>query len=66
MGVREYWLIEPVSQTATILTLDSGSYIEVAPIEAGAIRSRVLLGLRLTLDDAFEDVDVVPPGDGAA
>ena len=65
IGVPEYWIIEPAVQTVTVLTLASGSYLEVTPTEVGAVRSRVLPGLRLTLDDVFEDVDIVPPGGDA-
>lgn len=58
IGVREYWLIEPATQTVTVLTLNAGSYIEVKPTGGGTITSLVLTNLRLTLSQVFEDVDV--------
>lgn len=65
IGVREYWIIEPGTQTVTVLTLESGNYSEVPLTETGAVRSRVLPELRLTLDDVFEEVDLVPPSTSA-
>lgn len=61
IGVREYWIIEPGTQTVTVLRLESGNYSEVPLTETGAVRSRVLPELRLTLDDVFEDVNLAPP-----
>jgi Uma2 family endonuclease len=66
IGVREYWIIEPAIQGVTVLTLESGNYIEVPPPEPGAIRSRVLPDLRQTRENVFEAVDSAPTGSGAA
>jgi Uma2 family endonuclease len=66
IGVREYWLVEPETQTVTVLTPESGGYVEVAPTATGIIRSQVLPGLHLTLVDLFEDVDIGSLGDGSA
>lgn len=65
IGVCEYWLVEPVTQTVTVLALEAGRYIEVPLAEVGAVRSRVLPGLHLTLHQVFEDADLGPPGGGA-
>jgi Uma2 family endonuclease len=66
IGVREYWLIDPDASTIAVLALESGRYIEVSPIKAGVVTSRALPGLHLTRAEVFEDLDLVPPGDGAA
>ncbi len=66
IGVREYWLIEPATQTVTVLTLSSDSYVEVSTSDGGSIRSQVLPGLHLTFDDVFEEVDSASLEDGSA
>lgn len=66
IGVREYWLVEPATQSITVLTPDSGGYTEVSPGGAATVASLVLPDLHLTLDDVFEDVDLLPPDGNTA
>lgn len=63
IGVREYWIVDPDAQSVTVLALESGSYVEVAPGNPGEISSRVLPNLRLSLNEVFEDVDVADVND---
>lgn len=63
IGVREYWIVDPDAQSVTVLALESGSYVEVARDGEGAISSRVLPDLRLSLREVFEDVDVPADSD---
>jgi Uma2 family endonuclease len=63
--VLEYWIIEPATRAVSVLALESGGCTDVPPGDAGAAKSRVLPGLHLTLDDVFEDVDLVPAGGNA-
>ncbi|MFT4039130.1 MAG: Uma2 family endonuclease [Thermomicrobiales bacterium] len=62
-GVREYWVVDPVALSVTVLALAGEGYAEVAPMETGVVTSRVLPGLRLTLDAVFEDVGLAPGDD---
>lgn len=62
IGVREYWIIEPVAQVMTVLRLEAGDYVEIPLAVTGAVRSDVLPGLHLTLENVFEEVDIVQPG----
>ena len=65
IGVREYWIIEPATQVVNVLRLEAGTYVEIPLVETGAVRSQVLPGLYLTLEDVFEDVDIVQAGEPA-
>jgi Uma2 family endonuclease len=60
IGVCEYWLIDPDALSVTVLVLENGGFIELAPNEPGVVASRVLPGLHLKLDEVFEDIDLVP------
>lgn len=60
IGVLEYWLIDPDARSVSVLVLKGGSYSELTSDEPGVVPSRVLPGLRLRLDDVFEDIDLVP------
>ena len=57
IGVRECWLVDPDARTVIVLALESGSFDEVPFGDDGAIVSRVLPSLRLTLADVFEDAE---------
>jgi Uma2 family endonuclease len=43
-GVREYWIIDPVSRTFEAYTLRGSSYVAVGAEESGEWRSRVITG----------------------
>jgi Uma2 family endonuclease len=45
-GVREYWIIDPDEQRATLLVLRQGHYEEVAPVDH-VLASEVVPGFRL-------------------
>lgn len=50
-GVREYWLIDPKTETATFYVLNAqGGYDAVAPDAGGVLRSAVLAGFWLDVD----------------
>ncbi|GAB5519144.1 MAG: Uma2 family endonuclease [Rhodothermales bacterium] len=53
-GVREYWLVDPIEHTVTILAEAGGHYHEHQRLEdAGTATSVVLDGFQITLDDLF-------------
>lgn len=54
-GVREYWIVDPDTKTATVYTLENGKYVvavygddEVAPVH-------ILAGCEIVLADVFEE-----------
>jgi Uma2 family endonuclease len=51
-GVREYWIVDPIERTATVLQLVQGEWIPVRS-EEGVLRSSVLDGFWLRLDWLF-------------
>ncbi len=47
-GVREYWVVNPLSNCVEIYTLDHAKkYVQIQPDKEGRIRSKVLRGLYL-------------------
>ena len=51
IGVREYWLVDPLRQLANMYYLSpDGCFDEFRPDTAGRLRSRVLTGLVLDVD----------------
>jgi Uma2 family endonuclease len=48
-GVREYWIVDPIERSATVLELVQGEWIPVRS-EEGVLRSRVLDGFWLRLE----------------
>lgn len=57
-GVREYWLVDPVGGSATVLELVQGEWVPIRA-EDGILRSKVLNGFWLRLEWLF------PPAGGA-
>jgi Uma2 family endonuclease len=55
-GVREYWLIDPIRESANFYTLDDEGLYRDAPLEEGHIfRSRVLAGLWLDVSWLWQE-----------
>ena len=55
-GVREYWVVNPEAETVEVLTLVNDAYQRHALGEKdGAVTSRVLEGLSVTMKDAFAE-----------
>ena len=54
--VPEYWIVDPDAKSVQVLTLREGRYEAVPTAENGVVRSVVLPGLGLTLDQIFADV----------
>ncbi len=53
-GVREYWLVDPETQTIEVLTLGKRGYRRAGLFEKGqTLRSSLLAGLSLSLDEVF-------------
>ena len=53
-GVEEYWIFDPQSDTATLLELRGGEYVERAVLDANATLATPLLpGLVIPLADVF-------------
>lgn len=59
IGVREYWIIDPDALEISVLALEDGRYVRLTTDPSGAIPSRVLPQLRLTLTELFEDVAAI-------
>ncbi|MEM1095936.1 MAG: Uma2 family endonuclease [Bacteroidota bacterium] len=53
-GVREYWLVDPIERTVTILTAGDGRYTEHQRLVEGGVATSVVLDrFEITLDDLF-------------
>lgn len=62
--VLEYWIVNPQTETITVLRLDQGSYVEFGVFGRGQQATSVLLpGFAVNVDDVF-NVDS-PPDDPA-
>jgi Uma2 family endonuclease len=53
-GVAEYWIVDPAKKSVTVFSLRSGRYAPAHPIEAGRVRSHVLPGLRISVEQVFD------------
>jgi Uma2 family endonuclease len=56
-GVQEYWTVDLDARTPTVLALVGEKFEQVPGGEGGAIESRVLPGLALSLNDVFAGVE---------
>ena len=54
-GVREYWIVDPDSKTATVNILDNGRYYSTAYDETDNAPVHVLEGCTIDLKDVFAD-----------
>ena len=55
-GVQEYWIVDPSARSVSVLVLTGDHFEPVALGEEGAIRSRLLPELKLTLEEVFAGV----------
>jgi Uma2 family endonuclease len=55
-GVQEYWIVDLEARSVTVLTLAGDRFVPVPQGEGGAIQSRVLPDLALTVDQVFANV----------
>jgi Uma2 family endonuclease len=56
-GVDEYWLVDPRRREVTIFTRDGDSFGEARVFRAGALKSRVVPGLDLSIEELFADLE---------
>lgn len=55
-GVPEYWIFDPDNDTATLLELQAGQYVERAVLEASdTVTTPLLPGLAIPLEDVFRN-----------
>ncbi|MHC4896168.1 MAG: Uma2 family endonuclease [Planctomycetota bacterium] len=55
-GVREYWLVDPVSRSVSVLFLTANGYEEGPSLASGdTLTSRVLPGLRIPVTELFPE-----------
>jgi Uma2 family endonuclease len=55
-GVREYWVVDLDKRAVEVLALVGNGFQPVPAREDGSLQSRVLPGLRLTVEDVFEGI----------
>ena len=56
-GVDEYWLVDPRRHEVTIFTRDGDSFGEARVFRAGALSSRIVPDLDLSIEELFADLD---------
>lgn len=61
-GVPEYWLIDPESETAQVLKLENGRYVEVAQAARRLESAAVLPGFSIELAKLFETPEGIEDG----
>jgi Uma2 family endonuclease len=61
-GVREYWIVEPDTQTIAVQYLDDGRYVTI-PQPDGIVRSHILEGLEFDPRDRLPQPDLFANGD---
>ena len=54
-GVREYWVVDPTSETVAVHILNNGAYIATAYANNDAIPVHVLKGCTINLTEVFEE-----------
>ena len=53
-GVREYWIVDPRSQTLELYSLQDGEYdLNSFATETGEVESQVLAGFTVTVEEVF-------------
>jgi Uma2 family endonuclease len=59
-NVPEYWIVNPQTETITVLRLENGAYVEHGVFGRGQIATSVILpGFSVAVEDVF-NVDVPP------
>jgi len=60
-GVREYWLVDPVNQTAEVFVLEDGRFVrsDFLDIEDESINSSIFEDMNIKMADIFEEQE--PP-----
>jgi len=54
-GIPEYWIVNPLDETVTVLTLTDGSYAEYGVFRRGdEARSKLLDGFTVRVDQIFD------------
>ena len=54
-GIPEYWIVNPLDETVTVLTLSDGAYAEYGVFQRGdEARSKLLDGLTVRVDAIFD------------
>jgi Uma2 family endonuclease len=54
-GVREFWIVDPISRTIEVLSLSGEGFVSHGVFGmGGVVTSSVLPGFRLSVRDAFE------------
>lgn len=55
VGIAEYWIVNPINETITVLRLTAGAYVEHGVFRRGDIAGSILLaGLEVGVSDVFD------------
>jgi Uma2 family endonuclease len=52
-GVREYWIVDPKKRAVSVLHLQKSKYGPARTIQSGVVKSRVLPGLEVPVEEIF-------------